>query len=132
MIDRPFLGKLEQQVMDLLWSGTPMDTKSVHAVIGKQRGISLNTVQSTLERLYRKELLARKKIGHAYVYRPRVERGDLIGRVIGEVVETLGAGESEAVLAAFTDLAERADEETLNRLEAMIRARRMAQTGGGG
>ena len=115
--------------MDLLWSSAPLDAKGVHAVIGARRGISPNTVQSTLERLFRKELLAREKIGHAYVYRPRVERSDLIGRVIGDVVETLGAGESEAVLAAFTDLAERADTETLDQLEALIRARRMAQAG---
>ncbi|RDH90865.1 MAG: penicillinase repressor [endosymbiont of Seepiophila jonesi] len=131
MIKRPFLGELELQVMDLLWSSTPLNTKRVHAAIGERRGISPNTVQSTLERLFRKEFLAREKIGHAYVYRPRVGRDDLIGRVIGEVVETLGAGESEAVLAAFTDLAERADDETLNRLEAMIRARRTSQTGDG-
>ena len=115
--------------MDLLWSGEPLDAKGVHAVVGERRGISPNTVQSTLERLFRKELLAREKIGHAYVYQPRVERGDLIGRVVGEVVKTLGAGESEAVLAAFTDLAERADPQTLDRLEALIRARRKTQIG---
>ena len=74
MIERPFLGDLERQVMGLLWSSEPLDAKGVHAVVGERRGISPNTVQSTLERLFRKELLAREKVGHAYVYQRRLKR----------------------------------------------------------
>jgi len=33
------------------------DAKAVHSIIGTQRGITLNTIQSTLERLHDKGLL---------------------------------------------------------------------------
>jgi predicted transcriptional regulator len=59
------LGELESAVLERLWSAGPEDVKAVHQAVGARRGITLNTVQSTMERLYRKGLLARDKVSHA-------------------------------------------------------------------
>ncbi|MBN0002216.1 BlaI/MecI/CopY family transcriptional regulator, partial [Pseudomonas aeruginosa] len=47
----PTLGDLEIAVLEDIWRFGPSDTKAVYSRIGQSRSISLNTVQSTLERL---------------------------------------------------------------------------------
>lgn len=121
---RPRLGALEMAVLEFLWQAGEANVRTAHGAVGKTRGLSLNTVQSTLERLYRKGLLAREKSGHAYVYRPEVTRADLVSRYIGEVIETFSSEREAPLLAAFVDLVERTDETTLRELEAMLAARK--------
>jgi predicted transcriptional regulator len=100
--------------------------KAVHRTLGSRRGITLNTVQSTMERLFRKGLLGREKVSHAYVYSPRHTREELGALVVEEVVSRLLKGETAPVLQAFVDLAARTDEGNLDRLEQLIAARRKA------
>ena len=66
----PVLGALESSVLDYLWEHGGGTAKTVHAAVGRRRGITVNTVQSTLKRLYDKGLLTRKKVSHAHVYQP--------------------------------------------------------------
>ncbi|WP_206740773.1 BlaI/MecI/CopY family transcriptional regulator [Euryhalocaulis caribicus] len=119
------LGKLELALLDFLWTEGSSDVKGAHQAVGRPRGISLNTVQSALERLFRKSLLGREKVSHAYCYKPCVSRAELASRMIGGVMEDL-SGDDEALIAAFVDLASRTDEKTLERLEQALSARRAA------
>ena len=123
-ISRPYLGELEIAVLEELWAHGPLDAKATHRIVGARRGIGLNTIQSTLERLFRKQLLRREKVSHAYVYTAAVQREELMERLIGEVVETFSSGHSEPMLTAFVDLAARADDQNLSRLEELIAERR--------
>jgi len=107
-------------VLEHLWSHGEFDAKGVYSALGKTRGISHNTIQSTLERLFKKKLLARQKISHAYVYQAIVGRDELMGRMIKDVVKTLSKNNSDGMLAAFVDIAARTDEAHLDRLEQLI------------
>lgn len=120
------LGDLETAVLEHVWAKGPSDVKAVHHTLGARRGITLNTVQSTMERLFRKGLLAREKVSHAYVYSPRHTREELGARVVEEVVARLLKGETAPVLEAFVDLAARTDAANLDRLERLIAERRKA------
>lgn len=122
----PRLGDLETAVLEHLWTAGPSDVKAVHRSVGAPRRITLNTVQSAMERLFRKGLLAREKVSHAYVYSPRHSREELGARVVQDVVARLLRGEAAPVLAAFVDLAARTDEGNLDRLELLIAQRRKA------
>ena len=120
ILQRPYLGKLEMAVLEHLWSNGEFDAKGVHSALGKVRGISHNTIQSTLERLFKKKLLARKKISHAYVYQAAVARDELMGRMINDVVNTISRDNADGMLAAFVDIAARTDDAHLDRLEQLI------------
>lgn len=121
---RPFLGELELAVMDHLWSsGEHEDAKAIHRTLGRPRRITLNTIQSTLKRLYEKGLLDRDKVSHAHLYFPCVSRADFHRQVLQEVVETVMDGEVEAMLAAFVGVAESVGSEQLEQLEQLIAAR---------
>src|SRR5262245_15903282 len=114
------LGELEMAVMEHVWTTGPADVKAVHRAIGARRQITTNTVQSTMERLYRKGILAREKVSHAYVYSAARSREELTAAVVSDVVERLARGETDAMLAAFVDVAARAGDSTLARLETLI------------
>ena len=61
----PILGELETSVLEYLWDHAEVDVKDVHRDIGAGRGITVSTIQSTLERLHRKGL-ARREIDGTY------------------------------------------------------------------
>lgn len=120
----PALGDLELAVLEDLWRAGAVDAKLLHGRIGVPRGISLNTVQSALERLHRKGLLRREKVSHAYQYEARLDRHELLGRLIESTAGRVGALGTDALMSAFVDVASRAGEEKLRQLEALIAERR--------
>lgn len=123
-VRRPYLGELEIAVMEYLWSVEAVDAKAVHRQLGTPRNISLNTIQSTMERLFKKKLLSREKVSHAYIYSSAVTREKLMAEIIDNIVDKLSGGSTEAMLSTFVDLAERVEEDTLDRLEELIAERR--------
>ena len=113
--------------MEFLWDGGEGEAKAVHKGLGRSRGIGLNTIQSTLKRLYEKELLERDKVSHAHVYRPRVTRDEFRCNALGELVGELMRGEANAMVSAFVELTERAGPEHLAQLEALVAERRLSK-----
>lgn len=120
----PALGDLEVAVLEDIWRSGASDTKAVYARVGSARAIALNTVQSTLERLFRKGLLQREKVRHAYQYSAAVSRQELIGRLVESTVQRIANPGSDELLMAFVDLTARAGEDQLEQLEALIARRR--------
>lgn len=109
--------------MEYLWREGSADVKAVHRSIGSERGITLNTIQSTIKRLHSKGLLARRKVSHAYIYSPAQTRAEFHRDVLNQVVVALMDGEPDAMLAAFVDVTERAGPEHLERLEQLVASR---------
>ena len=118
------LGELEKLVLQYLWQHKSADVKAVYTHFEKIRGGSLNTYQSTLDRLYKKELLSRHKVINAYQYQPRVERSELIGQLIRSVTNDFITDENSLV-AAFSSISQDLNEEQLNKLESLIEAQRI-------
>lgn len=129
MASLPILGELETAVLGHLWTRGSGDAKGVHVALGAERGITVNTIQSTLERLFRKQLLKRCRTGHAYLYTPAISRdafrASAVAAVAGELRGATGAG----VLAAFVDVATSADPRNLDRLEKLVARARAKREG---
>lgn len=118
----PTLGDLEVAILEFAWRHPDASAKDAHAAVGIGRAISLNTIQSTLERLVRKELLSRRKVGHSFQYSPRISRDELITAAIHDALGRFGAAPS-AALASFIDSTDIPDEEALRILERKLRRR---------
>jgi|ETN07SMinimDraft_1059922.scaffolds.fasta_scaffold06097_2 predicted transcriptional regulator len=119
------LGELEKLVLNQLWSVGEADAKQIHAVIGEERGNSINTVQSTLDRLYKKQLLSRVKQGHAHIYQARIDREDLIAQLIRDITSDFVSQGRDSLMAAFVSLSADFGDDELKRLEAMIHEHRL-------
>lgn len=113
--------------MDRLWRVGEADVTQVTESIGHRRRRSRNTIQSTLERLVRKGLVAREKRGRAYHYRTEVSREALLGRALEGLIEQVPGAEPRLLFASFVALAERSGPATLEELEALIRKRRQLE-----
>ncbi|ATI03551.1 MULTISPECIES: BlaI/MecI/CopY family transcriptional regulator [Cycloclasticus] len=120
-----FLGELEKLVLQYLWEIESADAKQVFAYFEKSRGGTLNTIQSTLDRLFKKGLLAREKHGHAFQYRAAVDRDVFIGRLITNISSDFGSSGENMLLAAFNSLSNGMDEKQLDELERLIDERRL-------
>ena len=122
------LGELEKLVLQYLWQHKSADVKQVFAHFQRIRGGSLNTYQSTLDRLFKKDLLARDKIGYAFHYRPRVERHELIGQLIKSVTSDFVTEDDNSLIAAFSSMSKDFNVEQLSKLEALIEAQKQKLT----
>lgn len=118
------LGDLEKIVLRHLWETGPADAKQVHAHFERIRGGSLNTIQSTLDRLFKKGILAREKIGHAFHYRSAVGRNQFIGQLINDITDDFSADGQSPLLAAFASMSTSLDGDQLDELERLIEEQR--------
>jgi predicted transcriptional regulator len=119
------LGPLEWRVLDALWSrGTPATVRDLQPEFGE---IAYTTLMTTLERLYRKQVLTRTREGRAFVYAPHQSRAAFdSGRATQELLAAVERGGPSAtpVLSCFVDALGDHDEALLSELEALVRARR--------
>lgn len=120
----PALGDLELQVLDHLWRTRESDVTHAHASIGKRRGITLNTVGSALERLFKKGLVTRQRVSHAYRYTPRIGRDEFAARRVLDAAGGVSTLSGAGLLSAFVDLVADVDDAALDRLEALIAEKR--------
>jgi predicted transcriptional regulator len=120
----PRLGELEMAVLEHLWRTREADVAETYAAVGKRRGISPNTVGSALERLFKKKLLDRRKVSHAFRYTPTLSRDEFAARRVVDAAGGLQSLSSAGLLAAFVDLVAEIDDAALERLETLIAEKR--------
>ncbi len=119
------LGTLERDTMREVWRLNEVSVRQVADAFGDK--IAYTTVMTTLDRLYKKGLLERRKDGRAFLYAPRytpeeLERG-VAEDVIGSLLNT-SANQIEPVLACIVDAVSEHDLILLDDLERLVRAKR--------
>jgi len=119
------LGPLEVRVMGILWQS---GESSVREVIERlDRPLAYTTVMTTLDRLFKKGFLDRRKAQRAFLYSPRFSQPNWERRVAGDLVAGFLAGpesSSELLLSCLVDAVGQHDEALLDELEKKIQARR--------
>ena len=98
----PDLGAREISVLEILWASGSLTSHQVLEQL-EPAALNLSTVQSTLERLHRKQLLERSKVGRAYVYSAAVTRANIISRLLHEIAENLADGDSAPMVSGFLE-----------------------------
>jgi predicted transcriptional regulator len=117
------LGKLEAEVMQILWQWSNQTVSEVEDRLRRKRGVAHTTVLTTLDRMYRKGYLTREKSGKAFVYAPRYTREEFERGLAQEVLGALLGGLGEPVLSTFVELVGE-DDAKLERLEELIKQKR--------
>ena len=117
------LGKLEAEVMRVLWQQSAQTVNEVEETLRHKREIAHTTVLTTLDRMHSKGYLTREKQGKAFVYSPRYTREQFERAMAQEVLGALLGGIGEPVLSTFVELIGE-DDAHLDRLEALIKEKR--------
>jgi predicted transcriptional regulator len=89
--------------------------------------VAYTTVMTTMDRLFKKRLLARRKVGRAFVYSATATRGEMEGAVATELVQSLlqrHSTEPLPLLSSLVDAVSDRDRALLDELERLIREKR--------
>jgi predicted transcriptional regulator len=119
------LGKLERQVLDQVWTRSEVSVRDVFLAFEER--IAYTTLMTTLDRLYKKRLLDRRKDGRAFLYTPAVSQQELEHGIREDVIDGLlghGAQAVQPVLACIVDTVSDHDRELLDELERLIREKK--------
>jgi predicted transcriptional regulator len=119
------LGTLEREVMAVVWDRGETSVKVVTARLSSP--VAYTTVMTTMDRLFKKGLLTRRKVGRAFVYQAAATRDELEGAVAAELVQSLfdrpGNG-SLPLLSSLVDAVSDRDRALLDDLERLIQEKR--------
>jgi predicted transcriptional regulator len=118
------LGPLEQELLQVLWERKNatvrelLDDGSIH--------LAYTTVMTTLDRLYKKNLLDRVAEGRAFRYSTRHSIQDLHRAAVGEVIgDLLASGSSATVpLSYLVEAISEHDAHALDELQTLVERKR--------
>src|SRR6266480_7604395 len=119
------LGKLEREVLNEIWMRKEVSVRDVHLAFGER--VAYTTLMTTLDRLFKKKLLTRRKDGRAFVYLPAVSPDELEQGIREDVIDGLlghGAEAVQPLLACIVDTVSERDRELLDELDRLIKEKR--------
>ena len=96
--------------------------------------IAYTTLMTTLDRLYKKKLLTRRKDGRAFIYLPAVSSDELEQGIREDIIDGLlghGADAVQPVLACIVDTVSERDRVLLDELDRLIKEKRRELKQGG-
>ena len=122
-------GDLEYAILGALWDLGRASVREVHARVGEPAGLVYTTTATVLDRLHKKELVARKRVGNVYTYRATVERSQLERARHSHVLRRLLGSEPRPAIANLVEAVESIDPDLLEELARAVAARRKDRHG---
>jgi predicted transcriptional regulator len=126
------LGRLEMSVMEILWARGECNVRDVVNLL--ERPLAYTTVMTTLDRLFKKDLLDRRKSERAFLYSPRLSHEEWQRERAGHLVAGFLAGPQpsrELLISCLVDAVGQHDRALLDELEKRIQEKRREQIQGG-
>src|ERR1041385_7526291 len=89
---------LELLCLNALWSLKEGNVKDVQQVVARKRPLAYTTIMTVLDRLVRKGLLARRKVGRAFLYAPQTARDAMRRTALRELVDGFFDGSHQELM----------------------------------
>ena len=120
------LGDIERLVMDILWSRGEVTGREVLEEIQKERPLAFTTILTVMDRLLKKGLIKRKKMGGVFVYAPSISRDEFVKQVSEEVLEGILDISVSSAASSFVDILYKTSPDEMDRLSRLIEERKKA------
>ena len=119
------LGRLEREVMEFVWARGEVSVRDFYEHAAGR--MAYTTAMTTLDRLFKKGLLHRKKHGKAFVYRARHNRSEFEQSLAKRLFQRLWPASSRKedarpLMASLVEAVTERDRELLDELEKMVKA----------
>ena len=88
------LGVLEREVMDAVWTSEEVTVRDTRSRL--PRPVAYTTVMTTLDRLFKKGLVVRRRVGKAFVYRAAQTRQQTQAAILSNLVDAVGTDDDAA------------------------------------
>ncbi|MBI4407608.1 MAG: BlaI/MecI/CopY family transcriptional regulator, partial [Candidatus Kerfeldbacteria bacterium] len=118
------LGELEQNIMDVVWKKRSATVRCVFEQLVKQRIIAYTTVMTTMDRLSKKGILKRSKIGKAYAYQSVQTEADLSLSTTKAMIDMLVRRYGDLAIAQFVDTVDQINAEKFAELKRLVNEHR--------
>jgi BlaI family penicillinase repressor len=102
------LAPLELDCMNTLWPMGQGTVREIRDRLAERRPRAYTTIMTIMDRLARKGVVERRKVGRAYMYRPNLSAEEARKQALGQVIENFFGGSKEALLAQLNCDAPRA------------------------
>jgi predicted transcriptional regulator len=124
------LGPLEERLLEVLWERKQATVRDL--IDGPCGDLAYTTVMTTLDRLFKKNLLSREADGRAFRYAPRFSREELHREVAAQAFRQLmdASPASSLPLSYLVEILTERDAHLLDDLGRAVEARRRALRGG--
>jgi predicted transcriptional regulator len=116
------LGRLEREVMDVVWTAGDHTVKDVQGRL--PRPAAYTTVMTTLDRLFKKGLVLRRREGRAFVYTASRSREEMSAALTGGLLRGLlssGPATARPFLSNLVEAVGEEDAALLDELERLVR-----------
>lgn len=97
------LGKLEQQIMDIVWKNKNCSIREIVQTLQKKRFIAYTTVATVLQRLFIKGLTGRKTEKNGYWYYPKISKESFARSLTKSFVKTLVNSFGDVAVSSFAE-----------------------------
>lgn len=126
------LGPLEERLLEALWERGHATVRDLLNGDGGCQDLAYTTVMTTLDRLFKKNLLSRQVEGRAFRYTPRFTREELHREVAGEAFRQLldASPASSLPLSYLVEILTERDAQLLDDLGQVVEAKRRELRGG--
>jgi predicted transcriptional regulator len=109
--------ELESQVLEVLWeAGKPLSPRHVQERLPGPRKLAYTTVMTVLVRLWNKGVLDRDRKGRAFLYEPRLTRGEYAANKMRDILSS--SRSRNDALASFVESIDPQDLASLRKLLA--------------
>ncbi len=122
------LGDLQLALMRVLWDRGEATVVEVQEALRPGRDLAPTTVATTLARLEKRGIVAHRREGRVYVYRPAVEKEDVRRSMVGALMDRLFRGDPAALVSHLL-VEEDIDRKELEKLRALLERRRGRRKG---
>lgn len=99
-----FWGKLESELMEIIWARGPITVKRAQYFLNKNHNYAYTTVMTVMNRLSEKSILAREKKGHSFVYSSTIEKEGFLNQAVDKIISSLLKDYGEITAKTFQRL----------------------------
>src|SRR5580658_6319567 len=99
------LAPLELDCMNTLWPMGQGTVREIRDSLAARRPRAYTTIMTIMDRLARKGVVERRKVGRAYMYRPNLSAEDARTQALVQVIENFFGGSKERLLGHLNGVA---------------------------
>jgi BlaI family penicillinase repressor len=103
MKEKPRLGPLENEVMQVLWARGTATADDVRSALESTQRLKDSTVRTILRRLEGKSYVEHEVEGRTFIFRPKMAPQDVATQQVRGIIDRLCLGSVESLLVGMVD-----------------------------
>ena len=117
-------GELQEHIMRALWKIERGSVEEVRSALPKNARGAYTTVQTVLNRLAKRKLVDRERVGNVIFYSPRLAEGEFFARSVDEVLSSASKDARRVALANLVGDLDPGELDEIRRLASDIERKR--------